>query len=151
MTSHATTAGLRRTLATGMAGAGLLLLTGCAMESANADNSSTPTGSGSTQTSASSYSDGVYTVDADYVAPSGVETVSVSITLTDDVVTAVSVTGDAVDHEAREFQERFAGGIASEVVGRDIADLSVSRVSGASLTSNGFNAALDEVRSEALA
>ena len=77
--------------------------------------------------------------------------ISVSLTLAADVVTAVTVVGDATDHEAQEFQGRFADGIAAEVVGRDIADLSVTRVSGASLTSGGFNTAVETIRSEALA
>jgi hypothetical protein len=85
------------------------------------------------------------------MAPSGVETVTVTVTLADDTVTTVTTSVDAVDHEAREFQEKFAGGISAEVVGRDIAGLSVSRVSGSSLTSTGFNAALELIRSDALA
>jgi uncharacterized protein with FMN-binding domain len=144
--------------AAGVAGLGLLTLAGCAIEQAQADDTAASTsetsGSGTTGTTASgtsTYADGTYNAEAQYQAPSGLETVSVTITLADDVVTAVTATGDATDHEAAEFQGRFASSISAEVVGRDIADLSVSRVSGASLTSNGFNAALEQIRSEALA
>jgi uncharacterized protein with FMN-binding domain len=148
MTPHGTTTAFRRALPTAFAGVGLLTLAGCAIEGADAEPGATQTPS---PTSSSIYTDGTYLAEADYMAPSGMETISVSLTVADDVVTAVTVVGDAVDHEAAEFQERFAGGIEAEVVGREIADLSVSRVSGASLTGIGFNAALDKIRAEALA
>ena len=140
----------RRTLVAGVAGAGLLLLAGCTIEGANAEDVPTPT-TEATPESTSVYADGTYIAEGDYVAPSGVETVSVSLTIADDVVTDVSVTGDAVDHEAIEFQELFARSIAAEVLGKDIAGLSVTRVSGSSLTSAGFNAALEKIRAEAQA
>jgi uncharacterized protein with FMN-binding domain len=145
----------RLTRGAAIAGLGLLTLAGCALdgddgeaETASPDASSSPTTT--TPPSAPDYADGRYTAEGSYVAPSGPETISVSLTLAGDVVTEVSVTGDAVDHSAFEFQRRFAKGIAAEVVGRDIADLSVSRISGSSLTSIGFNAAVEAIRSEAL-
>jgi hypothetical protein len=59
------------------------------------------------------------------------------------------VSADATDHEARQYQQAFASAISAEVVGKDISSLSVTRVAGASLTSNGFNSALDQIRSHA--
>lgn len=166
MTPHPTTLVVRTNrafrggLAAGFAGLGLLTLAGCAIEQAQADTAATTTGIQTSETSGSTaatttqgtsdYADGTYSVSAAYQAPSGVETVSVTVTLVDDVVTDVTATGDATDREAAEFQDRFAAGISPEVVGKDIADLSVSRVSGASLTSTGFNTALEQIRSEAL-
>ncbi|WP_447589312.1 hypothetical protein [Microbacterium lacticum] len=43
------------------------------------------------------------------------------------------------------------GGIAGEVVGKDIDDVSVSRVAGSSLTSGGFNDALETIKADARA
>ena len=43
------------------------------------------------------------------------------------------------------------GGIAGEVVGKDIDDLSVSRVAGSSLTSGGFNDSLETIKADARA
>lgn len=130
-----------RPLGVGLAALGLLTLAGCAVESAVADTPGTPAASG--------YADGTYTVEAGYQAPSGMERIEVVLTLADGTVTAVSVSGDAADREAAHYQSRFASAIAAEVVGRDISTLSVSRVAGASLTSDGFNAALDDIRSHA--
>ena len=45
----------------------------------------------------------------------------------------------------------FAGGIADEVVGKSIASLTVSTVAGSSLTSLGFNKAIDTIKADAKA
>lgn len=135
-------------LALGFAALGLLSLTGCAVGSATA-GPSTRTETSSPSAPDSVFADGTYTSEASYQAPSGIESITVQLTVADDAVTAVTATGNAVDHEAREFQSRFEDAISSEVVGADLSTLSVTRVAGSSLTSNGFNAALDDIRSQA--
>ena len=123
----------------GFAGAASFGLASCAAESANG-------GAGA------SYADGSYTADGSYVAPSGQESISVEITLKDGSVTEVTVTPHATDGTRQGgFQRQFADGIAGEVVGKSIDELNVSRVAGSSLTSGGFNAALDEIKQEAAA
>jgi uncharacterized protein with FMN-binding domain len=98
-----------------------------------------------------SYTDGTYSASGSYQAPSGTESVDVTITLKDDVITDVQVVGNATDPEAKQHQGEFIGGIAAEVVGKDIDQISVSRVSGSSLTSGGFNAAIAEIKADAAA
>ena len=61
------------------------------------------------------------------------------------------MTGDAARPQSRQYQQAFMGGIAGEVVGKDIDDLSVSRVAGSSLTSGGFNDALETIKADARA
>ncbi len=61
------------------------------------------------------------------------------------------MTGDAASPQSRQYQQAFMGGIAGEVVGKDIDDLSVSRVAGSSLTSGGFNDALETIKADARA
>ncbi|RLK48969.1 hypothetical protein [Microbacterium telephonicum] len=100
---------------------------------------------------AGAYADGTYTAEGSYQTPESVETISVTITLEGDVVTAVEVTGDPQKRESEQYQSQFIGGISDEVVGQNIDDLSVSRVAGSSLTSGGFNAALEEIKAEAAA
>ena len=73
----------------------------------------------------------------------------VTVTLQDDVITAVDVSGDPQKLESEEYQSRFIVGIAEVVVGQDIDSISVSRVAGSSLTSGGFNQAIDTIKSEA--
>lgn len=43
----------------------------------------------------------------------------------------------------------FKSGVSSLTVGKDIDDVKLSRVSGSSLTSTGFNSALDTIKTEA--
>jgi uncharacterized protein with FMN-binding domain len=97
-----------------------------------------------------SYADGDYSAEGSYISPAGEESVKVELTLEDDVVTAVTVTPEADDPQAQGFQEKFAGGIADAIVGKDIDTLDVSRVAGSSLTSGGFNKALASIKAEAL-
>ena len=61
------------------------------------------------------------------------------------------MTGDPQKSESEEYQGRFIGGIADVVVGQDIDDIQVSRVAGSSLTSGGFNEAIEAIKSEAAA
>jgi len=95
------------------------------------------------------YRDGQYEASGSYVAPSGQESVDVSLTIAGDIVTAVEVTPGATDPTAHGYQERFASGIAAAAVGRDIDELDVSRVAGSSLTSGGFAEALEAIKAQA--
>jgi uncharacterized protein with FMN-binding domain len=75
----------------------------------------------------------------------------VTVTLADDVITDVQVSGNPTNSESKQYQSQFIGGISSEVVGKKIEDISVSRVAGSSLTSGGFNKAIEEIKTEAKA
>lgn len=98
---------------------------------------------------ASTYKDGTYSADGSYQTPESVETVKVTVTLAGDVITAVDVTGDPQKAESKRYQGEFIGGISDEVVGKDIDTISVSRVAGSSLTSGGFNKAIEKIKAEA--
>lgn len=98
-----------------------------------------------------SYTDGTYTADGSYQAPSGTESITVEVTLAGDTITDVTVTPHATDPTAKGMQTNFAGGIASEVVGQDIDKLSVTRVAGSSLTVGGFTIAMAAIKEDALA
>ena len=138
-----------RTLAIGFAGLGLVgALAGCAVGTADAaSNGGTSDGSGVS----GPYTDGTYSEDGSYLSPAGNQTVTVKVTLADDKVTAITVTPHATDPTAKEYQAMFVQGIAGIVIGKDVDELSVSRVAGSSLTSGGFNQALDAIKSDAKA
>lgn len=101
--------------------------------------------------STGAYTDGTYEAEGSYRSPGGNESIGVSITLEGDVVTAVTVTPEATSGNSAQYQGQFADGIAAEVVGQNIDDLSVDKVSGSSLTSGGFNQALETIKGEAAA
>ena len=98
-----------------------------------------------------SYTDGTYTADGSYQAPSGTESITVELTLVDDTITDITVTPHATNPTAKGMQTNFAGGIADQVVGQDIDKLNVTRVSGSSLTSGGFKIAIAAIKEDALA
>ncbi|CAN5307107.1 hypothetical protein BH11ACT3_BH11ACT3_26070 [soil metagenome] len=140
-----------RAAALTFAGLGLMgALAACAPGSATTtDGGTTGADSGSANTDAS-YTDGSYTADGEYQAPSGKESITVEVTLAGDKITEVTVTPHATDPTAKGHQNEFVSGISGEVVGKDIDTLNVSRVSGSSLTSGGFNAAIDDIKAQAL-
>ena len=71
------------------------------------------------------------------------------MTLTDNEVTDISVVPHANVAEAAEYQSRFMSGYQEKVLGKKINEVSLSRVAGSSLTSIGFNRAIEKIRSEA--
>jgi len=135
--------------------AGLLVLAGCS-GTADAEDS-TDTGAesdsatGSDSSGSGEYTDGTYSADGSYQTPETVEQISVTLTLEDGVVTEVEVTGDPQARETEQYQGQFIDGIAEEVVGVAIDELDVSRVAGSSLTSGGFNDAVEDIKEQAAA
>ena len=137
--------------------AGILVFAGCSAETdaseetpaaATSESSSTSTAR-TTAASTGKYADGTYTSSGSYQTPETVETISVTLTLDNDVITEVNVIGDPQARETQQYQGQFIGGISDVVVGKNIDEISVSRVAGSSLTSKGFNSAVDKIKSEA--
>jgi hypothetical protein len=64
-------------------------------------------------------------------------------------VTAVTVTPESTNPNGKKYQGEFADGIAAEVVGKSLNELKVSKVAGSSLTSGGFNDAVDKIKADA--
>ncbi len=95
---------------------------------------------------------GEYEAEGVYQSPAGVQRVEVSLTLADDgTVSELNVNGLASSGESAQFQKLFESGINAEVVGKPITELDVSEVSGSSLTSGGFNAAVADIIAQAQA
>ncbi len=95
----------------------------------------------------SSYADGTYTATGQYGGlPSSI---GVTVTLVDDVITAVTVTPRATDPTSLDYQTRFAQAIPALVVGRNIDEVNLSKVAGSSGTPDGFNAAIQRIKAEA--
>lgn len=99
----------------------------------------------------SDFENGDYNAKGSYLTPGGTESIDVSVTLADSVVTSASIKQNAITGEAKEFQSRFASGFQAEVVGKNINEVNLSRVAGSSLTPIGFNSALEDIKDEARA
>ena len=117
---------------------------------ADAQDSNATTNSKTTaqQTTNATYTDGTYNADGSYRSPGGTQTVKVKVTLANNTITAVEVTGDG-NGESAQYQSMFEEGISDVVVGKNIDEIQVSRVSGSSLTSTGFNNAIETIKKDA--
>ncbi len=113
---------------------------------------STPTTSDSSTTAETTgtYKDGIYSADGSYRSPGGTETVGVTVTLKDNAITAVNIETHGTGNSA-EYQSMFKDGVGALTVGKNIDEVKLSRVSGSSLTSTGFNNALETIKSDAKA
>ena len=79
----------------------------------------------------------------------GEHAVLVTVTVTNNLVTAISTRYDDKDSGfTNGHQERFDAAYKSQVIGRSLNDISLSRVGGASLTTNAFNEAIKVVVSQ---
>jgi uncharacterized protein with FMN-binding domain len=100
---------------------------------------------------ASQYKDGTYSATGSYSTPGGRESIELEVTLTGGTVQDTKLTQKGMTGEAKEYQARFASGYKTEVIGKSIDEVSLSRVAGSSLTSAGFNNALDQIKRDAAA
>jgi uncharacterized protein with FMN-binding domain len=95
------------------------------------------------------YKDGTYTEKGRYASPGGGESIDVTVTIASNIITSASVTGNATSTEAKDYQTEFISGYKSSVVGKNVDEVSLSRVAGSSLTSGGFNSALELIKVDA--
>jgi len=119
-------------------------------------NNTSPTTTGSVTASSTSeettkpatsvYKDGTYNVVGDYNSPAGAETIGVSVTLKNDVITDSTVTPEATHPKSVYMQSQFIAGFKPQVIGKKIADVKLGKISGSSLTPLGFNEALAEIQ-----
>lgn len=84
--------------------------------------------------------------DITYLTPARTEhKMGVTLTLEDGVVTDASIIYDDGEGFSNQHQERFDNAYKAEVIGKSLADISLSRVGGASLTSQAFNDAVKKM------
>jgi uncharacterized protein with FMN-binding domain len=138
-------------------------LAGCsggASASGSGDSSSASTSAASSSSSSSSsssaaasggFKDGTYTARGDYTSPGGASAVDVKLTLKGDTVTALTVTPKAENPTAKGYEGAFASGVGPKVIGKKLTDLNVTKVSGSSLTSQGFDRAIAAIEKTAKA
>lgn len=109
----------------------------------------TTTAPSTSAASSGTYKDGTYTASTSYFTPDGQEDAKLTITLANNVVTASDFSEQALSGEGQRYQNRFDSNYKSEVVGQKVSDISLSRVAGASLTTDGFSQALEQIKQNA--
>ncbi len=143
----------RKSVLVGMAGLSVAgTVAGCAPSAqAPAAQGAAPASesAAATSTASGTYKDGTYSADGNYTSPNGTETVGVELTLASGAVSDVKITQHPSNPNTRKFQGEFAGGIQSQVVGKKLDEIKVSKVAGSSLTSGGFNQAVADIKSQA--
>ncbi len=100
---------------------------------------------------ASMYKDGTYNATGSYDSPGGRETVSLRVTLRGGAVADSAVTTTGGTPTGKQYQGEFIAGYKAFVTGKNIDAIRLSKVSGSSLTSEGFNNALAKIRIQAKA
>ena len=89
---------------------------------------------------------GEFTASVDYRVPAPeLNKMSVTLTLENDVVKAVTVNNVANSPASKQYESHFLPAYQAEVIGKKLSDVSLSRVGGASLTSSAFNAAVKAI------
>jgi uncharacterized protein with FMN-binding domain len=104
-----------------------------------------------TPVASSGYKDGTYSAASNYYVPSGNESIKVTLTLKDGVVTDSSIQNSEGDHESARYQQDFASVYKKYVVGKKISSLQLGVIAGASDTTQGFATALSQISAKAQA
>ena len=97
------------------------------------------------------YKNGTYSATGSYGSPGGTENISVTLTLSNDIITSVSVTSGAYDRRSQGYQNVFIANYKQYVIGKNIASVNLGKISSSSLTPIGFNNALAQIKSQAKA
>lgn len=93
------------------------------------------------------YKDGDYTATGLYAA--GKKNIIVKLGLAKDTISSVEVTPTATIKMSLGLQKKFALAVPDVVVGRPIDTVHLDKLAGSSLTTKGFNDALEKIKAEA--
>ena len=98
-----------------------------------------------------SHKDGTYSSEVTYLTPTFSKyQLDVSLSIKNNIVTEATV-GYSQGAEKDPNAQRFEGAYKTEVIGKDINSINLSRVGGASLTTGAFNEALTKIKTDAKA
>lgn len=96
------------------------------------------------------FRNGSYSVTTNYNRPGGTDAITVNVTVSSNLITAVTVNGHAEHAISRKHQLSFSRDAATLTVGKRIDEaLIVGAVNGSSLTAKAFNNAVSQIRSQA--
>lgn len=122
-----------------------------ALNGSIAANTQSNTGSTDPSTNTATYKDGTYNATGSYITPGGKESIALTVVIKGGIITDSSLQQNADSRDSKEYQGVFARNYKSLVVGKAVDSVSLSRVAGSSLTSAGFNTALDTIKKDAKA
>ncbi|MDQ6985081.1 MAG: calcium-binding protein [Candidatus Dojkabacteria bacterium] len=100
------------------------------------------------ETPTTKYKDGTYTSTGKYNSPAGSESITVTLSLENDKIESLNVKSNTKHSKSKIYEGLFIDGINYVVVGKNIDEADVSKVNGSSLTSGGFNQAINQIINE---
>ena len=112
-------------------------------------SSQQPPATDAPQVDTGTYKNGTYTATGSYLSPGGQESVDVEVTLKDGVIESAVVTPHPASTTSTQYQGEFVNNFKPLVVGKSIDEVKLSRVAGSSLTSGGFNEAIEKIKDDA--
>jgi uncharacterized protein with FMN-binding domain len=96
------------------------------------------------------YRNGTYVATGVYMLPFGKEDeINITLSIENDIIVAADFEGQAAGPASIFAQENFAEGFEEAVVGKKIDEIDIDVLNGASLTTDGFNDALEKIKLEA--
>jgi uncharacterized protein with FMN-binding domain len=97
----------------------------------------------------SNYKDGVYTATGSYMSPGGKDDIDVTVTLKNNIITDTTAIAKPGDDVSKKYMKMFTDNYKTLVVGKNISQVKLDKVSGSSLTPIGFNDAIFQIRTQA--
>lgn len=98
------------------------------------------------------FASGTYEANGVFVTARGKYTESVDVTLSveDDIVTHMNVVGNINNIKSQQYQNRFEGVIENFIIGKELSEIDLDAVAGASDTTDGFMVAVQKIRDQAV-
>ena len=100
---------------------------------------------------AGTYNNGTYEATGSYNSPGGRESIKLALTIADGKVSDSTVTSEAKNPTAKSYQADFISGYKTQVVGKSVDEIQLDSVAGSSLTPDGFEDALEQIKQDAAA
>lgn len=102
-----------------------------------------------TSTSSAATKNNTYAATIEYRVPASEQnTMTVNLTVQNGTVTEAEFKNITKSPQSVQYGARFINSYKAEVIGKKLSDINLSRVGGASLTSNAFNAALTAIKAQ---
>lgn len=98
---------------------------------------------------AGAYKNGKYQAVGEYSVPGNKEQIGISLTIADDVITSADIEQLAKLPFSKQMQADFTANFKDQVIGKNIDEVKLIKVSGSSLTPKGFNDALEQIKVKA--
>ncbi|MDQ6985082.1 MAG: FMN-binding protein [Candidatus Dojkabacteria bacterium] len=95
------------------------------------------------------YKDGEYTYTAEYGATDVIESFTITLSLSDGFINEFEFIDQANLGKSKKYNSEFKTAISEKILGKKINSIEIEKIAGASLTTNAFNSAINEIRLEA--